>query len=337
MKHNPDCSVRARALARGVALLVGLTLLLAPASAQLLPERTYYGHGRTIPMQVVVPGALAGEVTIELLAPVSAERVDSASAAPGSVDLAGLFPTLWTSTQPRLLYAQLRVGDAPVGSAVVLQPLLSVPYAERVDQTGRPQFASAPGVVYSGLRAYQEKHVVLETDHGDMAFLLRPDQAPNTVWNFLHLVEGGFYTGVVFHRIIGARAGQPPFVVQVGDPTGTGMGGPGYMIDLEPSKLRHDFGVLSMARSSNPNSNGSQVFVCLSRAATQALDDRYTAFGELVAGAETVVKVSRVPTGPQDRPLDPMPKIVRAYTIDAPPYGTGPKPEPSPSEGTGER
>ena len=337
MKHNHACSFHARSLARGVALLLGVVLLQATATGQLIPERTYYGHGRTIPMQVVVPGSLAGEVTIELLAPVSAERVESASAAPGSVDLAGLFPTLWTSTQPRLLYAQLRVGDEPVGSAVVLQPLLSVPYAERADQTGRPQFTSAPGVVYSGLRAYPEKHVVLETDHGDMAFRLRPDQAPNTVWNFLHLVEGGFYTDVIFHRIIGPRPGQPPFVIQVGDPTGTGMGGPGYMIDLEPSKLRHDFGVLSMARSSNPNSNGSQVFVCLSRAATQALDDRYTAFGELISGADVVVKISRVPTGPQDRPLEPIPRIVRAYTVDAPPYGTGPKPETSPSEGTGER
>ncbi len=320
-----------------IAGAISLGLTLAAASAQLLPERTYYGHGRTIPMQVVVPGSLAGEVTIELLAPVTAEKVESAAAAAGAVDLAGLFPSIWTNERPGLLYAQLRIGEEPVGSAVVLQPLLGVPYAERADQTGRPQFASPPQIVYSGLRAYSEKHVIFETDHGDMEFRLRPDQAPNTAWNFLHLAEGGFYTGIVFHRIIGPRPGQQPFVIQVGDPTGTGMGGPGYMIDLEPSKLRHDFGVLSMARSSNPNSNGSQVFVCLSRAATQALDDRYTAFGELVAGAETVAKVSRVPTGPQDRPLDPMPRIVRAYTVDAPPYGTGPKPEQSPSEGAGER
>ncbi|GIK19111.1 MAG: hypothetical protein AMXMBFR77_15460 [Phycisphaerales bacterium] len=320
-----------------LALCIALTAHLPRASAQLLPERVYYGHGRTIPMQVVVPGALAGEVTIELLAPNTAERVDSAPAAEGAVDLAGLFPSIWTTDRPRLLYAQLRVGEEPIGSAVVLQPMLAVPYAERTDQTGRPQFTSSPGLVYSGIRAYPEKHVVLETTHGDMHFRLRPDHAPNTVWNFLHLVEGGFYTDIVFHRVIGSRGGQPPFVIQVGDPTGTGMGGPGYLIDLEPSRLRHDFGVLSMARSSNPNSNGSQVFVCLSRAATQALDDRYTAFGELVSGADAVVQVSKVPTGPQDRPLDPMPRIVRAYTVDAPPYGTGPKPEQSPGDGTGER
>src|SRR5262249_45879024 len=129
--------------------------------------------------------------------------------------------------------------------------------------------------------------VVLETSLGGVEFRMRPDEAPNTVWNFLALCRGGFYTDVQFHRVkaISPHNGAP-FVVQSGDPIfghasqGVGWGGPGYLVNLEQSHLAHDFGVLSMARlEDQPNSAGSQFFICLSREGTVQLDGRFAAFG----------------------------------------------------------
>ena len=148
---------------------------------------------------------------------------------------------------------------------------------------------------------------------------MRPDAAPNTAWNFLELVKGGFYTDIIWHRIVAKRADGSPFVIQAGDPTGTGNGGPGYAFPLEDSPLPHDFGVISMARSTDPNTNGSQIFVCLSRAGTKHLDHRYASFGELVRGKEVVLKTGQVPVGKDDHPTDP-PVIRRAYLVNAKPY-----------------
>jgi peptidyl-prolyl cis-trans isomerase B (cyclophilin B) len=174
----------------------------------------------------------------------------------------------------------------------------------------------------------------MSTSEGDIVFRMRPEHAPNTVWNFLSLADGGFYTDVIFHRVVPGRGGGPPFVIQAGDPRGEGMGGPGYFIDLERSGLLHDFGVLSMARSNDPDSNGSQIFVCLSREATMPLDGLYTSFGEAVEGAEAIIAIERTPLGPDgSRPVDP-PVIRSVRLVDAPPRGTGPQPvtRPQPAE-----
>lgn len=303
----------------------GAMLMSTAADAQLTPERTYYGRNRKVPMTVNVPAGSTGEATIRLLRPVTAEVVSQAASAPGRVDLASLFPTIWSNQQPTLLYAQLFVGESPVGSAVVLQPLTS-PVLFFPDPTDprRPPQPQRMGSTYSGLRTYTEKHVVITTSAGEMTFRMRPDEAPNHCWNFLSLVEGGYYDDTIFHRIIGERGDRKAFVVQGGDPTGTGTGGPGYFVDLEPSRIKHDFGVLSMARSGDPNTGGSQFFVCLSREGTSFLDGSYTAFGEAVSGADAIRTLGASPTGPGDRPVDP-PRIVNAKTVDAPPYGTGPK------------
>lgn len=102
--------------------------------------------------------------------------------------------------------------------------------------------------MYSGVREYVEKHIVWDASEGEIEFQLRPDQAPNTCWNYMQLVGGGFYTDIIFHRIINRLPSNGKrFVAQVGDPTSTGGGGPGYFVDLEASRLPHDFGVLSMA------------------------------------------------------------------------------------------
>ena len=321
--------------------LMGLVLIAmaAPHSrAQLTPDRTYYGMARAIPMTIAVPDGRTANLSVSLLAAVTGDEIASADVLEGAVDLAGLFPMLWEDSEPDLMYAQLHIGSERVGPAVVLQPMITPKYATRVDENPIPVYARhAPGSrVFSGFRAYPEKHVVLETDRGDIEFRMRPDHAPNTVWNFLSLVRGGFYTDITFHRIVAqanTRFGPRPFVIQMGDPLGVGSGGPGYFIDLEPSLLPHDFGVISMARSDDPNSNSSQVFICLSREGTQALDNRYTSFGEAVAGADVIIDISKTPQPqvPGDEPTVDPPVIMRAYLVDAPPYGQGPDPAIDPA------
>ena len=131
---------------------------------------------------------------------------------------------------------------------------------------------------------------------------LYPEIAPNTVANFVNLVESGFYDGLIFHRVI------PGFMIQGGDPQGTGMGGPGYSIKGEfarngfrENNLRHKRGVLSMARSMMPNSAGSQFFIM--HADAPHLDGDYAAFGKVTEGIEVVDEIAKVHTSSQDRPI----------------------------------
>ena len=130
---------------------------------------------------------------------------------------------------------------------------------------------------------------------------LYPEYAPNTVANFIALANQGFYDGLIFHRVISG------FMIQGGDPTGTGMGGPGYSIKGEFARngfrentLRHARGVISMARSGMPNSAGSQFFIM--HADAPHLDGSYAAFGKVTEGIETVDEIASVKTDRQDRP-----------------------------------
>jgi cyclophilin family peptidyl-prolyl cis-trans isomerase len=289
-------------------------------------------------MTVRIPEGVKGEAVVQLLAPVTAEVKATASVVAGRVDLAGLFPLLWQPpvpvTQERVYYAQLSVAGQKVGPAVVLQPMIDPPYCVVIEPTsGEPRWRDSRGA-YSGLRAYVDRHVVMETSLGEIEFALRPDQAPNTVYAFLDLCAGGFYTDVIFHRVKAKSQSGDPFVIQAGDPIqghapeggpGAGEGGPGYMINLEKSKLPHDFGVLSMARTPQPNSAGSQFFICLSREGTSFLDGAYTSFGQAVRGGETILKIAAVDVDERDRPRNP-PVIKTCRLVDAPPYGEGPKP-----------
>ena len=140
-------------------------------------------------------------------------------------------------------------------------------------------------------------------DGGVMKAELYPEIAPITVKNFVDLAAKGFYNGLIFHRVI------PGFMIQGGDPQGTGMGGPGYTIKGEftangfRNDLRHTRGVLSMARAMDPNSAGSQFFIM--HEDSPHLDGQYAAFGKLIEGIEEVDKICSVKTDYQDRPLDP--------------------------------
>jgi peptidyl-prolyl cis-trans isomerase B (cyclophilin B) len=172
---------------RLLTMLLPLTCSATLASAQLTPERLYYGVNRSIPMAVERPAGIDGEIEIELLEPETAKVTETASVEEGRVDLATLFPVLWTRSNPTLLYAQLVIGSEKVGPAVVLQPLLNPPKATPSGQ--RVQFNATGPNINSGLRAYTDRHIVFNTTEGDIEFALRPDEAPNTCWNLIDLVE----------------------------------------------------------------------------------------------------------------------------------------------------
>ena len=134
----------------------------------------------------------------------------------------------------------------------------------------------------------------LHTSHGAIEVELFDDDAPQTVANFLKLAREGFYDGVVFHRVI------PDFMIQGGDPTGTGTGGPGYQFDDEPNEHRVERGALAMANA-GPNTNGSQFFVVTADAAPW-LDGKHTVFGRVTSGMDVADAISDVERDARDRP-----------------------------------
>jgi cyclophilin family peptidyl-prolyl cis-trans isomerase len=139
------------------------------------------------------------------------------------------------------------------------------------------------GDAEEGVEVTDVGRAVIETDKGTMVLELYPDVAPKTVANFVKLIGAGFYNGLTFHRVV------PGFVIQGGDPKGDGTGGPGYTIEAEFSSKPHVRGTLAMARSSDPNSAGSQFYIALDRA--PHLDNNYTVFGQLVEGMDVIDKI----------------------------------------------
>jgi len=328
----------------------------AVARAQLTPARLYVPLNQAVTVTVADPEPSGEKLSVRLIDPVTGSTVSSAPTRSGEVDLASMFPSLWAEPAPRVLLAQLVRGDEEFGPPLVLQPLIQrEPARDGLTQEAmeairlrdaealsrlsgltdaeRTKRASTPALdntlAYCGLRLYEDRLVRLQTTAGPITIALRPEHAPNTAFLFRTLVDGGLYNGTVFHRVVAADAMGRPFLVQAGDPTGAGQGGPGFHTEFEPSTLPHDLGVLSLARRPTElNSGGSQFFICLSREACAALDGRYTAFGQVIGGVEALDIITAVPTGPIDpdnpasaheRPLDP-PVIESASTISAPPF-----------------
>ena len=151
--------------------------------------------------------------------------------------------------------------------------------------------------------------VQLETTQGTIKLDLLSDVAPNHCKNMIGLAKSGFYDGLIFHRVISG------FMIQGGCPQGSGTGGPGYNIDAEFNATPHVAGVLSMARSSSPNSAGSQFFVCLDK--HTHLDRQYTAFGKTAdeASLQVVRKIGAMPTASGDRPKQEV-KITKATVVE---------------------
>ena len=155
--------------------------------------------------------------------------------------------------------------------------------------------------------------VTIEMENGDvMKAELYPEIAPNTVNNFISLVKKGFYDGLIFHRVI------PGFMIQGGDPQGKGIGGPGYSIRGEfrqngfQNDLKHERGVLSMARAMAPNSAGSQFFIM--HEDSPHLDGGYAAFGKLIEGIEAVDHICDVRTDWNDKPRTP--QVMKKLTVE---------------------
>jgi len=290
-------------------------LLLAPtlAFAQIDPQYVYNGVNRAFPVDIKGRGKLE----IQLLQGGTAELLDTAPTKSGKQDLAAIFPSFWKAKRPTVVYAQLIQNGKPKGPALVLRPLVNAPLSIlKPDKT--VEFQKDEDNEYAGVQAWVDKDLLVQTSLGNMRFRMRPDCAPNTVRNILDLAKGGYYRGVIFHRVVALARGLP-FVIQGGDPAGSGSGGPGFNYALEDSTLPHDFGVISIARSTDPNTNGSQFFVCLSKEGTSRLDHKYASFGQLLEGADVVKKIAAVPVGKEDRPTDP-PVIKDVLLVDAAPY-----------------
>ena len=159
----------------------------------------------------------------------------------------------------------------------------------------------------------QNPQVTITMQSGNKIVIeLYPEIAPNTVNNFISLVNHNFYDGLIFHRVI------PGFMIQGGCPDGTGMGGPGYSIKGEFAKngfkndLKHERGVISMARSFMPDSQGSQFFIMTQRA--PHLDGDYAAFGKVIEGMDFVDKIANVATDYRDKPLNPV--VIESIVIE---------------------
>lgn len=154
--------------------------------------------------------------------------------------------------------------------------------------------------------------VTMKTRKGVIEIELYPETAPNTVNNFIALIRKGFYNGTLFHRIV------PHFMIQGGDPLGNGTGGPGYSIRGEfssnrfPNALEHTRGVVSMARTMDPNSAGSQFFIMVEN--TPYLDGEYAAFGRVISGMEEVDRIVSAPRDYDDKPLEDEP--IESMTVE---------------------
>ena len=163
-----------------------------------------------------------------------------------------------------------------------------------------PQYANPPEMAIDPAKSYT---ATIETTAGTMTAKLFASEAPRTVNNFVFLANEGFYTDVIFHRVISG------FMIQGGDPTGTGSGGPGYRFDDEPVSRDYKRGTLAMANA-GPNTNGSQFFVMH---ADYPLPPNYTIFGQLSAGEEVIDAIATAPKGGGDRPVNPV--SIKSVTI----------------------
>lgn len=180
------------------------------------------------------------------------------------------------------------------------------------NSTSNSSSNAASNTAYKSQYSGKKPIVTIEMSDGSkITAELYPDIAPKTVDNFVSLIQKNFYDGLIFHRVI------PDFMIQGGDPQGTGAGGPGYSIPGEfasngfKNDLKHTRGMLSMARTPAPNSAGSQFFIMVKD--TPQLDGDYAAFGKVISGMETVDKIVNTKTGTNDKPITP--QIMKKVTV----------------------
>jgi cyclophilin family peptidyl-prolyl cis-trans isomerase len=179
--------------------------------------------------------------------------------------------------------AALVVGACGVGAT----PLPTIPAATATEAAGTPGASGCPSSPPAALPAGETRTVVIETAKGSITIKVEADLGPLAAGNFVALAECGFYDGIVFHRLM------PGFVIQGGDPTGTGSGGPGYEFPNDPVNVPYARGVVAMANAGR-DTNGSQFFIVLADA---GLDPDYSVFGRVTAGMETVDIIAAMPNG----------------------------------------
>lgn len=167
-------------------------------------------------------------------------------------------------------------------SRIVSRPAASSAPAQNPNP--RATYTAAPPVVGTAAD-YAKLQATVQTERGNFTIQFYPREAPKSVASFVQLARDGFYDGLTFHRV------EPGFVVQGGDPTGTGAGGPGYTVPAEFNAHKHVVGAVGLARTQDPNSAGSQFYICLAPA--PMLDGQYTVFGQVVKGMENVEKVRK--------------------------------------------
>jgi peptidyl-prolyl cis-trans isomerase B (cyclophilin B) len=327
---------------------IACSILLAASRAGAQgPELRIDGllHGANRPIEATLDGAAPDQMFEVILLDANAVERGRAAIAPGATfNLLEKLPAL--NEIPAAHWIQLAKGGEPVGSPWVAQPLLGRPpcrTAKALRPDGKTEYTRIIGwgdllledteayralretwpkpdpVVRSGLRIYPDRDVVLHTMEGDIRVALAPNMAPNTAWNFRELAAQRFYDSTTFHRVVKYDREGRPFVIQGGDPTGTGDGSAGYDLPMEPSELNHDFGVISMARNDAPDTAGSQFFFCLSREGTARLDRQYCAFGWAVEGANAIAKIAdaEIEDLTTGRPKSP-PAITAAELVPAP-------------------
>jgi cyclophilin family peptidyl-prolyl cis-trans isomerase len=257
--------------------------LFALLFSVLVPQKMWYAASQPLTITIKSDKGVTLELT-DFSGKVIAAKGSADVAASQSVDLKTIFPD--TGNPGTFVLYALAKGASP-SRAGPPKDFLGTPLViEVLGQTQQPQSAMVTHVL-------PLQYAVMTTDAGALTEIFYYDAAPHTVDNFLTLAGGGYYDGLVFHRVV------PGFVIQGGDPLGAdadpqkrGSGGPGYTINAEFSDKPHLEGVLSMARASDPNSAGSQFFVCLDYANTQQLDHQYTAFGKVVEGMAAVKSIA---------------------------------------------
>jgi peptidyl-prolyl cis-trans isomerase B (cyclophilin B) len=344
-----------------LATSLGLPIERAAAADEdlLTPQRLYHGIDRPIPVVLALRGRTdppADGFTLLLVAP-DGTVVDSAEGLlPGEFDLITALPAI--PDLVRTARVQVVADGEPVGTPLVVQPLIGrepvrtvrdvrpdgetrytriIGFGETLldsdddaDRAALDEMRASPDwdpgepPVPTGFRVHPDRDVVMETDFGEIRIDLAPEAAPNTAWNFRHLAENGFYDDTLVHRVVHYDRTGRRFVIQGGDPSGTGDGGPGWDLPMERSTLRHDLGVISMARADHPDSAGSQWFIGLSREGTARLDGQYCAFGWATTGAEAIARIADVEIGDVEtgRPTHP-PRVARMRLVPAEPLRPG--------------
>lgn len=209
-----------------------------------------------------------------------------------------------------LLCACANTTQAPVATPA---PSVQAPASDAPEQAVPEQAAPEQAVATEDIP--DTVHATIDMgEYGVMELELYPKIAPQSVYNFCSLARQGYYDGLIFHRVIEG------FMIQGGDPTGTGMGGPGYAIKGEfaqngvENSLSHARGVVSMARSMLPDSAGSQFFIV--HQDSSFLDGQYAAFGKVISGLDTLDRIARIKTEAEDRPYKDI--VIQSITIDGP-------------------